>query len=158
MFGRNWCRGKIYTQVRIEARTMLPTPLARGVTPAALAVWLNRAASTRARARRRNGWTRSPTRRGPGRPPVAGGSRADAAPTRAQACTVTPRVARRRPPGTALRDPGLRDLKLGSSPEQMAGIRACGNAHTPTGRGSHETLDPAISALPRGDLRTAVMG
>ena len=76
--------GKIYTQLSIEERTMIHTQLEMGVNPAAIAVWLNRSASTLSRELRRNGWTRSPTRRGPGRPPVAGGYRADAAHTRAR--------------------------------------------------------------------------
>jgi IS30 family transposase len=149
---------KTYTQLSIEARTMIHTQLERGVNPAAIAVWLNRSASTLSRELRRNGWTRSPTRRGPGRPPVAGGYRADAAHTRAQVCTVTPRVARRLQPGTALWEHVMRYLKMGYSPEQIAGILACVNSHTPTVRVSHETSYTAIYAMPRGELRTAVIG
>ena len=150
--------GNIDTPWRLQERTLIPRQLARGVNPAAIAVWLNRSASTRSRELRRNGWTRSPTRRGPGRPPVAGGYRADAAPTRAQACTGTPRVARRLQPGTACWAQVLRYLKMGDSPEQMAGLRACVNSHTPTVRVSHEPLSPAIYAMPRGERRTAVIG
>ena len=150
--------GKIYTQLSIEERTMIHTQLEMGLTPAAIAVWLNRSASTLSRELRRNGWTRSTTRRGPGRPPMAGGYRADAAHTRAQACTVTPRVERRLQPGTAVWDHVMRDLTAGYSPEQIAGILARVNSQTPTVRVSHETIYTAIYAMPRGALRTAVIG
>ena len=87
--------GTIYKQLSIEERTMLHTQLEQGLKPAAIALGLGRSASTLSRELRRNGWTRPKARRGPGRPPMAGGYRADAAHTRAHACTVTPRVARR---------------------------------------------------------------
>ena len=79
ILGRQCCMGNIYTPLSLEERTMLPPQLERGLNPAASASGLNRSASTRARELRRNGWTRPATRRGPGRPPVAGGSRAAAA-------------------------------------------------------------------------------
>ena len=47
--------GKIYTQLSIEERTMIHTQLEMGVNPAAIAVWLNRSASTLSRELRRNG-------------------------------------------------------------------------------------------------------
>src|SRR3990172_8651351 len=94
--------GKIYEQLSIEERTMIKTQLEMGIEPAAIAVGLNRSGSTLSCELRRNGWTRPTPRRGPGRPPVAGGYRAGAAHQRAQACTVTPRVARRLRPGAVL--------------------------------------------------------
>lgn len=129
-----------------------------GINPAAIAVGVNRSASTRSRELRRNGWTRPKTRRGPGRPPVAGGYRADAAQTRVHACTVTPRVARRLRPGTALWEQVPRYLKTGYSPEQMAGTRAIVHADTPSLQVSHKTIYTAIYAMPRGELRTEVIG
>ena len=137
---------------------MIHTQLEMGLNPAAIAVGLNRSASTLSRELRRNGWTRPKTRRGPGRPPVAGGYRADAAHTRAQACTVTPRVARRLRPGTALWDQVTRYLKAGYSPEQIAGTLALVHADTPSLQVSHETIYTAIYAMPRGALRTEVIG
>jgi len=83
----------IYTQLSLEERTMIHTQLEMGLKPTAIAMGLNRAASTRSRELRRNGWTRPTTRLGPGRPLAAGGYRAVAAHARAQACTVTPHVA-----------------------------------------------------------------
>ena len=94
--------GNIYTQLSLEERTMIHTQLEMGLKPTAIAMGLNRAASTRSRELLRNGWTRPTTRLGPGRPPVAGGYRAVAAHARAQACTVTPHAARRLRPGTVL--------------------------------------------------------
>ena len=137
---------------------MIHTQLARGLTPAAMAMGLHRSASTRSRELRRNGWTRPTTRRSPGRPPVAGGYRADAAQARAQACTITPRVARRLRPGTALWDQVTRYLKAGYSPEPIAGTRARGHCDTHSLQVSHETIDTALYALPRGALRTDVIG
>ena len=74
------------------------------------------------------------------------------------ACTVTPRVARRLRPGTALWDQVTRYLKAGYSPEQIAGTLALVHADTPALQVSHETIYTAIYAMPRGELRTAVIG
>lgn len=150
--------GKIYQQLSIEERTMIQTQLEMGIKPAAIAVGLNRSASTLSRELRRNGWARRKTCCGPGRPPVAGGYRAQAAHQRAQACTVTPRVARRLRPGTALWKPVLRYLRAGYSPEQIAGTLAGVHPDHPALRVSHETIYTAIYAMPRGALRTAVIG
>jgi len=89
---------------------------------------------------------------------VAGGYRADAARTRAHACTVTPRVARRLRPGTALWDQVTRYLKAGYSPEQIAGTLALVHADPPSLPVSHETIYTALYAMPRGALRTDVIG
>jgi IS30 family transposase len=150
--------GNIYTQLSLEERTMIDTQLEMGLNPAAIAMGLNRSASTLSREPCRNGRTRPKTCRGPGRPPMAGAYRADVTHLRAQACTVTPRVARRLRPGTALWEPVTRYLKAGSSPEQIACTRVLGHADTPALPGSHETLYTAIDAMPRGELRTAVIG
>jgi len=150
--------GNIYTQLSLEERTMIHTQLEMGLTPAAIALGLNRSASTLSRELRRNGWTRPTTRRGPGRPPVAGGYRAVAAHARAQACMVTPRIARRLRPGTALWEQVTRYLKAGYSPEQIAGTLARVHADTPALQVSHETIYTALYAMPRGALRTTVIG
>ena len=150
--------GNIYTQLSLEERTMIHTQLEMGLKPAAIAMGLNRSASTLSRELHRNGWTRPTTRRGPGRPPVAGGYRADAAHTRAQACTVTPRVARRLRPGTALWNQVTRYLKAGYSPEQIAGTLARVHADRPSLQVSHETIYTALYAMPRGELRTDMIG
>lgn len=150
--------GKNYTQLSIEERTMIQTQLGMGIKPAVIALGLNRSPSTLSRELRRNGWARQKTCRGPGRPPVAGGYRAEAAHKRARACTVAPRVGRRLQPGGALWDQVSGYLKSGYSPEQIAGTLARVNAETPTMQVSHETIYTAIYAMPRGELRTEVIG
>ena len=150
--------GKIYQQLSIEERTMIQTQLEMGIKPAAIALGLNRSASTLSRELHRNGWVRSKARRPPGRPPVAGGYRAQAAHKRAHACTVRARVAPRLRPGTELWDQVIHYLKAGYSPEQIAGTLMLVNDETPTLRVSHETIYTAIYAMPRGELRTEVIG
>jgi IS30 family transposase len=150
--------GKIYQQLSIEERTMIQTQLEMGIKPAAIALGLNRSASTLSRELRRNGWSRPKARRYPGRPSVAGGYRAQAAHKRAHACTVRARVARRLRPGTAVWDQVIHYLKAGYSPEQIAGTLTLVNAETPTLQVSHETIYTAIYAMPRGELRTEVIG
>src|SRR3989338_8880475 len=105
--------GKTYQQLSIEERAMIQTQLEMGIRPAAIAMGLNRSASTLSRELRRNGWTRPQACRGPGRPPVAGGYRAGTAHERARAGTAAARVERRLRPGTALWRPVLRYLQAG---------------------------------------------
>jgi len=150
--------GKIYQQLSIEERTMIQMQLEIGIRPAAIAVGLNRSASTLSRELRRNGWVRPPAHRRPGRPVVAGGYRAGVAHQRAQACTVTPRVERRLQPGTALWKQVQRYLKAGYSPEQIAGTLIAVHPDYPSLQVSHETIYTAIYAMPRGALRTEVIG
>ena len=69
--------GNIYDQLSLEERTMIQTQLEMGIKPAAIANGLNRPASTLSRELKRNGWIRPKTRGGPGRPPMAGGYRAE---------------------------------------------------------------------------------
>ena len=75
--------GKSYSQLSIEERTMIQTQLEMGIKPAAIALGLNRSVSTVSRELSRNGWVSPRARRGLGRPPVAGGYRAQAAHKRA---------------------------------------------------------------------------
>ena len=150
--------GRIYRQLSIEERTMIQTQLEMGMKPAAIAARLNRSASTLVRELRRNGWTRPKSCRGPGRPAVAGGYRAEAAHKRAQVCTRTPRTERRLHPGNALWDRVVDYLKAGYSPEQVAGTLAAVHPEHPSLQVSHETIYTAIYAMPRGELRTQVIG
>ena len=136
--------GNIYTQLSFHERTMIHTQLERGLTPAAIARGLNRSSSTLSRELRRNGWPHPMTRRGPVRPPIAGGYRAAAAQARAHACTVIPRVVRRLRPGTTLWDQVTRYLKTGYSPEQIAGTLAGVHPETPSLQVSHEAIYTAI--------------
>jgi len=150
--------GKNYKQLSIEERVMIQTQLAMGIKPGAIALALNRSASTISRELQRNGWTRPKARPGPGRPALAGGYRAEAAHRRAQSCTVKPRVERRLRPGTGLWEVVVEYLKAGYSPEQIAGTLAVVHPDTPSLQVSHETIYTAIYAMPRGELRTEVIG
>ena len=150
--------GNIYEQLSLEERTMIHTHLERGIKPAAIATGLNRPASTLARELKRNGWIRPKTRGGPGRPPMAGGYRAEGAHTRARAGPRTPRGVRRLRPGSALWAQVIHYLNAGDSPEQMAGILARMHPHMPAVHVSHATIYTAIYAMPRGALRTDVIG
>lgn len=150
--------GKIYSQLSIEERTMIQTQLGLGIKPSAIAVELNRSASTISRELSRNGWARPKTCRGPGRPALAGGYRAEHAQKRAHAYTATPRVERRLRPGTALWAHVMWYLQVGYSPEQIAGTLALVHSDIPSLQVSHETIYTAIYAMPRGELRTEVIG
>lgn len=94
--------GKNHSQLSIEERTMIQTQLEMGVKPAAIALGLNRSASTLSRELCRNGWVRAKGGHGPGRPRIAGGYRAVAAQERATICTVTPHVEHRLRPQAPL--------------------------------------------------------
>ena len=150
--------GKIYGQLSIEERTMIQTQLGLGMKAAAIAAGLNRSASTLCRELSRNGWVREKARSGPGRPLVAGGYRAEAAQKRADTCTIKPRVERRLQPQGPLWARVVGYLKKGYSPEQIAGTLALVHTDTPSLRVSHETIYTAIYAMPRGELRTQVIG
>ena len=150
--------GKNYSQLSIEERTMIQTQLEMGIKPAAIALGWNRSASTLSRELRRNGWVRTTACCGPGRPRMAGGYRAVAAQERANSCTTTPHVVRRLRPQAPLWGRVVRYLKKGYSPEQIAGTLALVHTDTPALRVSHETIYTAIYAMPRGELRTQVIG
>ena len=150
--------GKIYDQLSVEERTIIQTQLAMGMKPSAIARGLERSPSTLSRELRRNGWVSPKAPRRQGRPAVAGGYRAEAAHERARACTVTPRVERRLQPGNALWDQIMHYLKRCYSPEQIAGTLAKVHDQTPALQVSHETIYTAIYAMPRGELRTEVIG
>jgi IS30 family transposase len=61
-------------------------------------------------------------------------------------------------PGTPLWNPVVMDLYRGWSPEQIAGRQRSMNPDDPTQRVSHETIYLALYALPRGELRKALLG
>jgi IS30 family transposase len=150
--------GKFYAQLSIEERTMIQTQLSMGIKASVIARGLGRCASTLSRELHRNGWVCPKAPRGPGRPAVAGGYQAQAAHMRARKCTVSPRVERRLYPGSALWDEVMHYLKRRYSPEQIAGTLALVHAQVPSLQVSHETIYTAIYAMPRGELRTQVIG
>jgi len=150
--------GKIYEQLSIEERTKIQMQLEAGLSPAAIALGLNRSPSTISRELRRNGWSRPKVRPGPGRPLMAGGYRSEGAHKRARACRVMPRIQRRLQPGNALWGQVMEYLQSGYSPEQISGTLKLVHPETPTLQVSHETIYTAIYAMPRGELRKEVIG
>jgi IS30 family transposase len=149
---------RTYTQLSIEERTIIQMQLEIGVSPAAIAAGLTRSPSTVTRELMRNGWMGPKRKRCVGRPPIAGGYRAAQAHQRARSCTSKARTQCKLNPDTALWVHVTRYLKTGYSPEQIAGILAAVHPETPALRVSHETIYTAIYAMPRGELRTEVIG
>ena len=147
-----------YQHLSLSERTLIQTQLEMGLKAAAIARSLNRPACTVSRELRRNGWKRPSSTRGPGRPAVAGGYRAEMADKRARTCAMTPRVQRKLRPGTILWEHVVHYLQTNHSPEQIGGILARVYPNTPSMQVSHETIYTAIYAMPRGELRTAVIG
>jgi len=150
--------GKKYKQLNLEERTMIQTQLSMGFKPGRIARELGRSASTLSRELKRNDWVRPVFRRGPGRPLLAGGYRAEVAHCCAHASSVKPRVERRLQPGGALWGHVTGYLKAGYSPEQIAGTLATVHPDNPSLQACHETIYTAIYAMPRGELRTEVIG
>jgi IS30 family transposase len=149
--------GKIYTHLSIADRTMIQTQLNLGIKPAAIALVLNRSASTISRELSRNSWVRPKVHPGPGRPLLSGGYRSEVAQKRAIACTVKPRTHRRLRPATVLWEHVMGYLKAGYSPEQVSGTLSLVYPDTPMLHVSHETIYTAIYAMPRGELRKDVI-
>jgi IS30 family transposase len=147
-----------YKQLSLEDRALIQTQLSMGFKPAWIARELGRSASTICRELKRHGWVRPKVPRGPGRPLVAGGYRADAAHKQAVASAIKPRTPRRLRPGGVLWGHVTAYLAAGYSPEQIAGTLAAVHPDLPSLRVSHETIYTAIYAMPRGELRTEVIG
>ena len=147
-----------YKPLSIEERSVIQTQLTLGFKPSWIAVELGRSVSTIIRELRRNGWmkAKAPPRRG--RPTIAGKYRVVLAQGRANGLSVKPRIERRLQIGNVLWQSDMNYLKLGYSPEQIAGTLKRVNAEHPTLQVSHETIYSAIYLMPRGELRTEVIG
>ena len=150
--------GKIYDHLSIEERALIQTQRGMGIKPGAIARGMNRSASTITRELARNGWVHPKVPRSRGRPLAAGGYRADGAHHRACACAAKPQVERRLQPGSALWERVTGYLRAGYSPEQISGTLALVHPESPALQVSHETIYTAIYAMPRGALRTEVIG
>lgn len=147
-----------YKHLSIEERSVIQAQLTLGFKPSWIAAGLGRSVSTVMRELRRNGWVKSGERRGRGRPAIAGKYRAALAQDRADALSTKPRVERRLQIGNALWCAVMEYLQLGYSPEQIAGTLKTVNADYPNLQVSHETIYQAIYLMPRGELRTEVIG
>ena len=139
---------KSYQHLCYEERVVIQTQLSLGFTATAIALGLSRSPSTILREMRRNGWlSRLPIR-------LAGGYRAPQADRRARRLRRSPPVGRRLAPGNALWTVVLDHLGQGLSPVQIT--RTLALMADPV-RLSHETIYTSLYAMPRGELRSAVL-
>jgi transposase, IS30 family len=146
---------KPYTHLSCEERAVIQTKLEMGFTPGAIALGLGRAPSTIKRELDRNQWLAPSCPRKPGRPPLAGGYRTQTAQARARAMASKPRVMPKLIVGNPLWELVIARLACGLSPEQVGSTLA--RMPQPV-RISHETIYTAIYAMPRGELRTEIIG
>ena len=149
---------KTYKQLTMDERTFIQLGLMVALKPAQIALELSRSTSTITRELKRNGWIRPVKLRGRGRPAHSGCYQSVAAQDRAQSLTVKPKTERRLQVGNVLWGKVTDYLKLGYSPEQIAGTLKLIHPQDPTLQVSHETIYTAIYAMPRGELRTEVVG
>lgn len=147
-----------YKQISIEERSVIQAQLTLGFKPSWIAVELGRSVSTITRELQRNGWMKAKAPSGRGRPAIAGKYRAVLAHSRAQCLSTKSRVERRMQVGNPVWIAVMDYLRLGYSPEQIAGTLKIVNADHPTLQVSHETIYSAICMMPRGELRTEVIG
>jgi len=147
-----------YKQLSIEERSVIQAQLTLGFKPSWIAVGLGRSVSTISRELRTNGWVKLKEQPGRGRPAIAGKYRAVLAQDRADVLSAKPRVERRLKAGGILWQAVMEYLKQGYSPEQIAGTLKVVNADHPNLQVSHETIYSAIYLMPRGELRTEVIG
>jgi len=147
-----------YKQLSIEERSVIQAQLTLGFKPSWIAIGLGRSVSTILRELKRNGWVKDKEKRGQGRPAIAGKYRAVLAQSRAELLSGKPKVERRLQVGNPLWNAVMDYLRLGYSPEQIAGTLKTVNADYPNLQVSHETIYSAIYLMPRGELRTEVIG
>jgi IS30 family transposase len=112
-----------------------------------------RSCSTVTREMHRNGWKSGGVHRG--RPTVAGGYRCVSADRRARRLAVKPRVPRKLVPGNPLWIAMADHLYQGLSPAQIA--RTLARMPDPV-QLSYETIYTALYAMPRGYLRSSLLG
>jgi IS30 family transposase len=144
---------KSYEHLDMQERAVIETQLGFGMKPGAIAVGLLRSRSTITREIKRNGWR--PSSIHCGRPTIAGGYRAVQSNRRAQRLAGKPRVARRLAPGTDLWNIVVDHLRQGLSPAQIASTLA--RMPVPV-RLSYETIYTSLYTMPRGHLRSSLLG
>ena len=147
-----------YKQLSIEERSFIQAQLTLGFKSSWIAVGLGRSVSTISRELHRNGWKKRKEKPGRGRPLIAGNYRAVLAQGRADGLSAKPRIERRLQSGNVLWQAVMDYLRLGYSPEQIAGTLKTMNADHLNLQVSHETIYIAIYLMPRGELRTEVIG
>src|SRR5512137_469485 len=133
--------GTHYKHLSADERDAIHRGRLHGHSPAAIAAALGRLRSTVSRELSRN----------------AGGAGYDA-PSAHRDYRKRRQGRRKLAPGTPLWEPVVMDLCRGWSPEQIAGRRRAMHPEEPALRVSHETVYLALYALPRGELRKALLG
>jgi len=147
-----------YRQLSLDERGLIQLLLSQGCTLRAIARSVQRAPSTISRELARNGWKVERGPRGRGRPRKAGGYRPLVAQERARDQARRAQHRRRLEPGTWLWRQVVALLGSGHSPEQVGGILRRMHPDDPGRRVSHETIYTAIYAIPRGELRSELIG
>jgi len=144
-----------YIHLNTQERALIEMQLVEGMRPGAIARGLQRARSTVTREIRRNGW-QSPAelaRRGSTR--IAGGYRCVPADRRARVLAAKPRMLRKLLIGNPLWIMVVDHLRQGLSPAQIASTLA--RMPDPV-RLCYETIYTALYAMPRGQLRSSLLG
>ena len=144
-----------YRHLEMQERALIETQLVLGMRPAVIAAGLRRAPSTVTREILRNGWRAAPSMPRVGQARIAGGYRCVRADHRAHRLAVQPRVPRKLIPGNPLWITMVEHLRQGLSPAQIASTLA--RMPSPA-RLSHETIYSALYAMPRGELRSSLLG
>jgi IS30 family transposase len=140
---------KGYEHLDYEERVLIQTQLSLGMRPCLIADGLGRSRSTIVREIGRNDCLMG---RAKG---ISGGYRAPLAERRARRFKATPPVRRRLEPGNPLWTVLLEHLRQGLSPVQIT--RTLALMSDPV-RLSHETVYTSLYAMPRGELRSSLLG
>ena len=146
---------KSYRHLDFQERALIETQLGLGIKPAVIAVGLLRARSTISREIRRNGWLSPPEMARRGRVRIAGGYRSIPADRRARVLSRQPRVVRKLVEGNPLWNLVVEHLRQGLSPAQIA--RTLARMPDPM-RLSYETIYTAFYTMPKGQLRSSLLG
>lgn len=140
--------GQAYTSLSIEERTQLSLLVSQGMSQRQMAAQLGRSAATICRELGRN----STTKRGY----VAAKAQQQASRRRVQAKAGIAKLGKNF--DTPLGATVLEQLQRALSPEQIAGRLKRMNPEDASQRVSHETIYQAIYLVPRGELRTQIIG
>lgn len=146
---------KSYVQLDMRERVVIETQLGLGMRASAIAKGLQRSRSTITREMHRNHWKPPSMALWRGRARVAGGYRAVLADRRAKRLGSKPRFARKLVIGNPLWVLMVDHLRAGLSPAQIACTLA--RMLTPA-RLSYETIYTALYAMPKGELRSSLLG
>jgi len=147
-----------YKHLNCEERILIQLSLEKGATIRAIALSLDRSASSVSRELARNQWC-SPQAQAfrPSRPALAGGYRAVLAQQRACVARSNSRKPTLLASDSFLWSQVQKLLKQRYSPEQIAGILPRMFPDDLSMRVSHETIYTALYAMPRGELRTELL-